>query len=118
MTDLHAEFCDRLQPMIEDIARQMEADWRGEHLIRSTPRSADPARAAWARAEVDAIAEPPTEAAEKVQAVRNAMLAGLSRVQAAEVTGLSYNTVVWICQRHGIVFPDARVRRRRTGGIA
>lgn len=108
MTDLHAEFCARLQPMIADIARQMEADWRGEHLIRSTPRAPVPVEP-----------EPaPARGAERVMAVRNALRAGLSRVETAELLGLSYNTVVWICQRHGITFPDARLRRRRTAGIA
>lgn len=113
MSDLHAEFCANLQPMIEDLARQAEDDWRGEQLIRSTPRAAR-----HAPAEIEALAEPPARQAEKVQAVRNAMLSGLSRVEAAELIGISYNTLVWICQRHDVTFPDARVRRRRTGGIA
>lgn len=112
MSDMHARFCASLQPMIEDLARQAGADWRGEHIIRAAPRAATDARAA-----IEDRAGPPARQSEKVEAVRDAARAGLSRPEAARATGLSYNAVVAICQRHGIIFPDARRRRRDKGRI-
>ncbi len=80
--------------------------WKGEHLIRAQ-RQALPA------------VTPPRRVvpADRVMAVRNAALAGMSRVEAAEVLNLPYNSVVWICQKHDINFPDARRTRRIEGGV-
>lgn len=90
----------------------MTDDWKGEHLIRLAPLAATVATAA-----IDQIDAPPLHSAEKAAAVRNAALSGMSRPEAAELLGLSYNTVVWICERDGIRFPDARQSRRREGGV-
>lgn len=83
-----------------------DGDWKGEHLIRTQRRT------------LPAVTPPCRDVpADRVMAVRNAALAGMSRVEAAEVLKLPYNSVVWICQKHDISFPDARRTRRIEGGV-
>lgn len=84
----------------------LDDTWKGEHLIRKARRTQ--------LAEAAPKQETP---AEKVMAVRNAALAGMSRVEATDALDLSYNSVVWICQKHDISFPDGRRSRAIEGRV-